>query len=546
MPDTVVMQGVPAELIEERVKSLLEPGAEIEEIPEGNGLFTLRLIFPEPETPLPTDGEALNWAAAPKMDAAGPHTKFAGGQRWAYDDNGVALEHAPDAVLRSNGKPVTCTAILSVYGREIFDAATKHGVPPELIVMTIATETAFSRRSNFTGPDTFRWEARHTDYSAGPMQTMGATAREMIDKFGLPHPNLPRFATRPVPPPATNPLYDGKASIDIGTAYIRNNLPRTGFDPILVAAHYNAGSLREDPDSPWRLVTFGEHLNRAADWFGDACFLLGRLRRGESLDTSIVKPAPKVSTPNPLVPNDFVMVGLTNEAASEEQEQFEISGAEVARQHEADGTVTLHVTFPTQAGSVVAPPAANGVPAPSRDGYVLCVSRRRLDSFSGKRRTVGVYQAFFNRVPIASIQGVSVEPHGPGDNSRTGIQHKRCIAVGTYPLFTHAGTSGKYKTFNYTALVGVDHRAWPSVRVENTGSRSGILVHCGGGFMMSIGCINFAATLPGPSARIDFADSRRRVIALIDNMKTHLDAGFPSSNNRKIENAWLIVRDDIS
>jgi hypothetical protein len=86
-------------------------------------------------------------------------------------------------------------AILDLYGQEIQKAATDYGVAPELIVMTIATETGFARSWDFTGPRTFRWEPHvgvndvtpHTvgDYSAGPMQTLATTAREVIHNMGL-------------------------------------------------------------------------------------------------------------------------------------------------------------------------------------------------------------------------------------------------------------------------------------------------------------------------------------------------------------------------
>ena len=546
MSETFILRKVPANRRAQEAEFHRRSGAEVEEIPEGNGEFSLKIIRPGAIAPVPTNGGAasgLNWSGTRPMDAKGPHTQFAGGLMWAYDNSGISLGNA--APLRSKGNPATCAAILAIYAREIFDAATKHDVPPELIVMTIATETGSNRRSNFTGPDTFRWEARHTDYSAGPMQTLGATAREVIRDLGLPHPNPPKFSVKPAEPPANNPLYEGNVSIDIGTGYIAKKIAKVGLDPILVAASYNAGSIVEDSSSPWRLRTFGEHLNRSAEWFGDACFLLGELRQGKALDTSIVKLEPTVSVPNPQNPNDFVLSGLSKEDADEEEELFKSSGATVTRKSESGGTIALEIALPPQAGSVVTPPAANGIPVPDRDGYVICVSRRRHDSVPGKRRTVGVYQAFFNKVPIADIRGVTVEPHGPSDNGPNGVQDHRRIAAGVYPLFSHERPNMKYRTLNYAAAGDIKQRPWPSVRVENTGSRGGILIHCGGGFMMTIGCINFAAELLNPNSGIDFADSRRRVIAMIDSMKTRLGSDFPGANNRRIENACLIVSDDV-
>ncbi|MBX9843222.1 MAG: hypothetical protein K2Z80_15580 [Xanthobacteraceae bacterium] len=545
MPEPFFIEGIPEDQIQGQIDfvRMTSPGASVESIAEGNGKFTLKVVFPTPEPTLPPAG-GINWAQAPAMDAAGLHTQFPGGRMWAYDNRGITLN---GTVVRSNGEPATCTAILATYGQEILDAAMAHDIPPELIVMTIATETGSNRKSKFTGPNTFRWEAHITDYSAGPMQTLGATASSMIDKFHLPHPKPPKLSSKPMPPPSSNPLYDGRASIDIGTAYIRNNRGKTGLDPILVAACYNAGSIRQDPGSPWRLKTFGEHLNRAAEWFGDACALLADLRQGRTLDRSVIKPAPEVSVQSSGSPNSFALTGLSKAEADDEEEQFRLGGATVQRLPEPGGTTfRLEVDFPGSGGSAGGGPVdASGIPVPDRDGYVICVSRRRKDSRSGNHRTVGVYQAFFNKVPIDNIKGTAVEPKGPGDNDQSGVASHARLEAGYYPLFTHERPNQKYRTLNYAATGNVKSRPWPSVRIEDTGSRSGVLIHCAGGFMMSIGCVNLASALPAANSDIQFDDSRKRVIALIDSMKTKLP-NFPNSNNRRIEDAWLRIVDDPS
>ena len=58
----------------------------------------------------------------------------------------------------------------SRFGGAIVKACEKHGVPPELVIMTIATEVGDFVEDGFTGPKTFRWEPGPRDYSAGPMQ----------------------------------------------------------------------------------------------------------------------------------------------------------------------------------------------------------------------------------------------------------------------------------------------------------------------------------------------------------------------------------------
>lgn len=239
----------------------------------------------------PLSGTGIDWSTTPQVGSRDWHSMYEG-KEWRFDVNGAYLRSAPTTPVRTSGAPTTCQSIIDLYGNDIVKASNDHGVPPELIVMTIATETAFAKRWNFTGPKTFRWEAHvevrdvnpHTfgDYSPGPMQTLGTTARDVIRRLGLaydPFAIAPHYATKPDPAPAEHPLYHGRANIDIGTAEIRTRLPRTGFDPILVAAAYNAGGLYRSTQNEWHLRSYGDHIDRAAAWFGDACFIFSSLRR---------------------------------------------------------------------------------------------------------------------------------------------------------------------------------------------------------------------------------------------------------------------------
>jgi peptidoglycan L-alanyl-D-glutamate endopeptidase CwlK len=88
----------------------------------------------------------------------------------------------------------------------------------------------------------------------------------------------PYYAVKPEPAPASNPLYEGKDNVIIGVAEIASRLGRTGLDPILVAAAYNAGGLYRSTQNAWRLRSHGDHLDRAAKWYGDACFVMASLR----------------------------------------------------------------------------------------------------------------------------------------------------------------------------------------------------------------------------------------------------------------------------
>lgn len=219
------------------------------------------------------------------------HSRF-GGRAWSYDHSGI---RADGRLWRTAGEPVTCRAILDLYEDIIAAAAVSQGVDPALIIMTIATETGSLRAVRFTGPRSFRWESHvlnrdatpqfRGSYSSGPMQVLATTARDLIVSHGRDYglaydPQLvaPAFRAKPIPAPQTLALYDAATSIDLGAAVIRRSHALTGGDPILVAAAYNSGGIYRSRANAWRLRSHGDHLDRAARWYGDACFVLGERR----------------------------------------------------------------------------------------------------------------------------------------------------------------------------------------------------------------------------------------------------------------------------
>lgn len=217
-----------------------------------------------------------------------------GGDAWRYDRSGVYTmgPNGKPKLWRTSGSPLTVSEIVSRFGAEIANASNKHQVPPSLIVMTIATEAAAYRIDGFSGPKTFRWEQGYTlnatgdpaidgkekgDYSAGPMQVLSDTARWMNDIRSLGYDAKTVFnfyKNKPAKAPESLGLYDPAICIDVGTAYIRHNMTITGDNPLLVAAAYNAGSLRPSSENHWRIHSHGNHIDRAAEWYGDACAVL--------------------------------------------------------------------------------------------------------------------------------------------------------------------------------------------------------------------------------------------------------------------------------
>jgi peptidoglycan LD-endopeptidase CwlK len=83
----------------------------------------------------------------------------------------------------------------------------------------------------------------------------------------------PVITNQPEPSPTLG-LYEPKVNIDIGTTGIKQCINKTGDDPILVAAAYKAGGIYKNTHNPWHLRTYGDHLDRAAQWYGDACAVL--------------------------------------------------------------------------------------------------------------------------------------------------------------------------------------------------------------------------------------------------------------------------------
>jgi peptidoglycan L-alanyl-D-glutamate endopeptidase CwlK len=226
-------------------------------------------------------------ALLPFPGAQGWHSRF-GGTEWRYDARGVYLRahQGGREPLRTAGAPATMRAIWDSFGPAIAEAAQRFGIAPELIMTMIANETAVYRKVGFTGPMTFRWEAhvpvpdvqppRRGDYSAGPMQVLATTARWIVRTQRLsydPFAVAPAYERRPEPP-VEHPMYDPPTNIELGAAVIKQRWAATGDDPILVAAAYNAGGVYRSADNDWHLRCFGNHLDRTAQWYGDACAVL--------------------------------------------------------------------------------------------------------------------------------------------------------------------------------------------------------------------------------------------------------------------------------
>jgi hypothetical protein len=175
----------------------------------------------------------------------------------------------------------------------------------------------------------------------------------------------------------------------------------------------------------------------------------------------------------------------------------------------------------------------------SGQGWEILITRNAVQRrvSDGKKRTIGTYKVFHDGVPAADLAGVTAESRGPGDNSVA--ENGKRIEAGRYPLFTQDGT--KYDTIGYVESESTGVSPKPGIELKGTSARKEILIHPGQGFLASIGCINLATNLPNAAEMISYKGSRRRVIALIEDMKQFLAADFPTKNGREIPNAAVVV-----
>lgn len=231
---------------------------------------------------------------------------------------------------------------------------------------------------------------------------------------------------------------------------------------------------------------------------------------------------------------------------------------------------TLYPSFPLTApvladpGAPPAPPAA--VPAPpappaaasgaavpaaiSGRGWELHIRRHTVQSHGGQTRTVGDYQIYHDGRRASTIRvgafdvalfGQTAEPKGPGQNEVPATTNTPSrIRAGVYPLATQLG--GLYVTFNYVSDPAVVRFPLPGVELLGTGNRTEILIHPGKNeFISSIGCINLCTLLDTPQEIITFSSSRRRVIALIEDLKAWLGPRFPASGAHPLPDARVVI-----
>lgn len=212
--------------------------------------------------------------------ALGSMHSHAGGRAWRVAPDGI---HTSDeGPHRTRGEPTSVRLYLAVWGEELRAVAWDQGVPVALLLMTICTENggakldgqrlvypAERREPGFTS-----YEATPHKVSFGPCHVLLSTARAALGDRTL----------------TARDCMDPGVNIRAMAAYVAQQFDRTGFDPILVAAAYNAGSVKTATSgklsNPWRLRSWPGHLDRAAAWYGDAVAVLKEAGQLAALDAT--------------------------------------------------------------------------------------------------------------------------------------------------------------------------------------------------------------------------------------------------------------------
>lgn len=200
------------------------------------------------------------------------------GREWNVTAEGVysrrPLSASPRGDLhRTDGEPMTVHRYLEAWAPELVNAARNTDVPIAILLMTLATENGTALYSS-------DGHLRVTQYRKEPGYTSDDETPHRIS-FGPCH-ILLSSARRVMAMPDLDRAWLSQADNNITAAaiFIANQRDLTGFDPIMVAAAYNAGGIYEARPGTsrygnrWHLRSYGSHLDRAAAWFGDACRVL--------------------------------------------------------------------------------------------------------------------------------------------------------------------------------------------------------------------------------------------------------------------------------
>lgn len=181
--------------------------------------------------------------------------------QWKLAPQGLTLDRA--APLTTGGEPETVRSVWQRFSQPIQEWAASFGIPVELIIATICTETGGNPTAVREEPGYVSDQATPDKVSPGLMQTLISTARQV-----LADPSIDRHW-----------LFEPGNAIRAGTAYITSQWKVTNLDPPKVACAYNSGGVyyNGSPANCWKMRQYPigtqEHADRFVKWFND-CFVM--------------------------------------------------------------------------------------------------------------------------------------------------------------------------------------------------------------------------------------------------------------------------------
>lgn len=178
---------------------------------------------------------------------------------WRVRRLGVEIEGAG---LEQFARPAgTHRRVWQRFGASIENWSTRFGLPAELIVATICTESSGRADAVREEPGYVGDEETPNKVSPGLMQTLISTARAALDDSSIDR----------------EWLFEPDNSIQAGAAYMAQMWKRTHLDPPKVACGYNAGSVYYDssPRNRWKMRQYpigtSKHADRFVRWFNACC-----------------------------------------------------------------------------------------------------------------------------------------------------------------------------------------------------------------------------------------------------------------------------------
>lgn len=172
--------------------------------------------------------------------------------------------------------------------------------------------------------------------------------------------------------------------------------------------------------------------------------------------------------------------------------------------------------------------------------WELRIERLGLHKAGSLTRTYGKYSVWKDGVQDSTpnLSGFMCEAIGPGANRPAG--NGKRIEQGTYPLWTQFGN---YRSIGYSSDEIAGAEPMPAIALAGTGARVAILIHPAHPpklFLSSVGCLNPTAALPRDHP-MDFFDSRRRVIALLNSLRAYAPQAFVHQTMTRIADAKIVI-----